>query len=231
MCSASRSVFSSSRLFKRRRRCGSKRRRRCAQIEKRVEPVIPEAAAVSRIGGDVIADVIVGSKGDGDLGDGRRRARDAARRGHHGTQAVAGCFKPFVRRGKPVSVLVILEVAFPDPARDEERRAFDEHRAAERRCLEAMDRDPGNAPAVCVEVVRRSTALPKDRVPERVHTAYTLHANSLIRAGRLHDAIARDRTCDRTGDLVNRPADAGTAGLVTALPACCSSRSATQNGR
>ena len=157
-----------------------------AQIEKRVEPVIPEAAAASRIGGDVIADVIVGPKGTvtsvtvvGGHEMLHAAAITALRQWH---------FKPFVRRGKPVSVLVILEVAFPDPARDDERRAFDEHRAAERRCLEAMDRDPGNAPAVCVEVVRRSTALPKDRVPERSY-AYTLHANSLIRAGRLHDAI------------------------------------------
>lgn len=179
-----------------------------AQIERRVEPVVPQAAAAARIGGDVIADVTVGLQGT--------VTAVTVVGGHEKLHAAAIAalkqwqFKPFLRRGKPVAVQVILEVAFPDPVREEERRAFDEHRAAERRCVEAMDRDPVAAPTVCAEVIPRSAALPKDRVPERSH-AYTLHANSLIRAGRPREAIGELERAIELRDPVDRPADAVTA--------------------
>ena len=179
-----------------------------AQIVKKVDPEVPAEAVAAKIGGAVIADVIIGPNGtvsDITIVGGHEML--------HGEAVVAlrqWRFRPFVRKGKPVSVRVILEVAFPDPIRDAERQGFDEHRAAERRCEQAIEADPRTAPQLCAEVVRLSGELPKDRVLERAH-AFVLHANSLARVDRFPEAIADLKRAVALRETVAGQADADTA--------------------
>ena len=179
-----------------------------SQVLKKVDPEVPAEAVAAKIGGAVIADVVIGPTG--------AVSSITIVGGHemlHGPAVVAlkqWRFRPFVRKGKPVSVRVILEVGFPDPVRDTERRAFDEHRAAERRCEQALDKEPTAAPQLCAEVVRLSDGLPKDRVLERSH-AFVLHANSLARVDRLLEAIGELKRAVALRETVAGQADADTA--------------------
>ena len=179
-----------------------------SQVLKKVDPEVPAEAVAAKIGGAVIADVIIGPTGT--------VSSITIVGGHemlHGEAVVAlkqWRFRPFVRKGKPVSVRVILEVAFPDPVRDTERQAFDEHRAAERRCEQAIETTPAAAPALCAEVIRLSDQLPKDRVLERSH-ALVMHANSLARVDRLPEAITELKRAVALRETVASQADADTA--------------------
>ena len=179
-----------------------------SQLVKKVDPEVPAEAVAAKIGGAVIADVIIGPAGT--------VSSITIVGGHemlHGEAVVAlkqWRFRPFVRKGKPVSVRVILEVAFPDPVRDAERQVFDEHRAAERRCEQAIASNPATAPELCAEVVRLSDRLPKERVLERSH-AFTLHANSLALVDRLAEAIGALKRAIAFRETVAGQADADTA--------------------
>ena len=123
-----------------------------SQVLKKVDPEVPAEAVAAKIGGAVIADVVIGPTGT--------VSSITIVGGHemlHGEAVVAlkqWRFRPFVRKGKPVSVRVILEVAFPDPVRDTERQAFDEHRAAVRRCEQGIKTTPAAAPALCANQIR-----------------------------------------------------------------------------
>ncbi|HEY0871910.1 MAG TPA: TonB family protein [Vicinamibacterales bacterium] len=159
-----------------------------SQIVKRVDPAVPAEAHAAKVGGTVIADVIVDTKGVVTtvvvIGgpDMLHAAANAALRQWR--------FTPFVRGGKPIPVRVILEVDFPDPIREQERRVYEEHRAAERECERLTNAEPVRAPAVCAEAVRLSGSLPADRILERAHTV-GLYAASLAGAGRMADAISQ----------------------------------------
>jgi TonB family protein len=183
------------------------------QVVHKAEPVWPREAAEAKLGGAVIADVLVDRKG--------AVSSVTILAGHDVLHAPAVAalrqwrFKPFVRGGKPVPVQVILEVTFPDPIKDEERRVFETHRAASYECRRQLEAAPQSAERACAEAVRRADALPLDRVPERSHAAGDL-AHALMAAGRLREAIAQmERALVLRAKSLTPPdtpaADAGTA--------------------
>lgn len=155
------------------------------QIVSRVDPVVPKEAAAKKIGGIVIADVIVDRTGrvaSVTIVDGHmllRRAAEAALR--------QWTFKPFA---SPVQV--ILEVRFPDPIKDEQDRISKEYWTASRQCRGLVDEGDATAERVCADALQKSERLPADRVLERSHSASD-YATSLMAAGKTSEAIAQFR--------------------------------------
>jgi TonB family protein len=118
-----------------------------AQVITRVEPQVPAAAAAAKTGGVVIADVTIGVNG---------RVSSVSILGGpaplHAAAQIAlrqWTFKPFVRNGKPRTVITILEVNFPDPVRDEENRNREALRAAQYECDRELEKNQAAAVTAC----------------------------------------------------------------------------------
>ena len=161
-----------------------------AQIVKKVDPVAPSEAAAKKIGGVVIADVIIdraGAVSSITILDGTPILRPAAEAALRQWR-----FKPFQVGGRPSAVQVILEVEFPDPLKDERDRIYQAHRAADLECQRQLEADPAGAQRACADALEKTNALPADRVLERSHAAGN-YAFSLMAVGRLRDAIPQFR--------------------------------------
>ena len=156
------------------------------QIVKRVDPIVPPEAAKAKVGGDVIADVIInpaGAVASVTILSGPAMLHAAAERAMR-----QWTFKPFLQGGRPGTVQVILEVRFPDPVKDEQARLMEAYRATRYECQRQLEAAAAKAEPACAEAVRGADALPPDRVLERSH-AVSDHASSLVAAGRVHEAI------------------------------------------
>jgi TonB family protein len=107
------------------------------QLIKRVDPIVPPEATAARVGGPVIADVIVSPKGTVEsvtILAGPPILQAAA------TEAFRQwVFKPFTRNGRVVPALVLVEVHFPDPIADARQQAALASREATMAYLRGMN--------------------------------------------------------------------------------------------
>ncbi len=158
------------------------------QLVKRVEPIVPPEAAAARVGGPVIADLIVGPKGAVEsvtilAGPPmlHAAAADAFRQ---------WVFRPFLRNGRPAPALVLVEVSFPDPVRDEAVRLNADYRSALFACRREIESAPNTADRPCAALVDAAQRLRPDQTFERLQ-AYELYGESLFRQWRFTEAIAQ----------------------------------------
>lgn len=181
-----------------------------AQLVKRVDPVVPPEAAAKRIGGIVIADVLIGASGTVSgvtILDGHPLLHTAA------TAAIRRwTFKPFLRGGKPSPVQVILEVGFPDPIAEDARAIYTAHENAWHECRRQHEINPRGAEVACAEAVRTSEQLPSDRQLERSHSRSS-HAMALMALGRARDALAEIEMAIKVRTAAAASPDADTADL------------------
>ncbi len=157
-----------------------------AQILKRVDPVIPPEATAKKVGGTVIADVVIAANGTVSsvaILDGHPLLQTAAT-----TALRQWRFKPFLSSGRPSPVQVILEVKFPDPIADAANAVYKAHGAAFLECRRQMEIDPRAAERACAEAARTADQLPADRPLERSHSRSS-HAMTLMALGRGRDAL------------------------------------------
>lgn len=120
------------------------------QIVKMVEPVVPPEAAAAKIGGTVVTEAIIRVNGTVESVSvlaGPQALHKAA------IDAVKQwAFKPFLRNGKPARVLALIDVTFPDPARDEAQRRNRAVFAAMDECRQQQRTPTGEA--VCANAAR-----------------------------------------------------------------------------
>ena len=180
------------------------------QLIKRVEPVVSQEAIKLKVGGPVIADVIVSPKGTVEsvtIIAGPPMLHGAA------TDAFKQwVFKPFLRNGKPAPALVMVEVAFPDPIREEQERASQRYSGARNTCQRDLESAPATAVSSCSALVELAKRLvPPD--PDEVRRAYGFHAESLYRAGRVRESVAEFERALAMPQPRRLPGDSETASL------------------
>ena len=163
------------------------------QLIKRVEPVAPAEAIAQKVGGPVVADIIVSPKGTVEsvtILAGPPMLHPAA------TAAFKQwVFKPFTRNGKPVPALVLVEVAFPDPIADARKAAvavsayaYKAYQGALNACERDLESSPKTADRACGELVRVATQHADLR--RMLPTAHGIYGRSLLNQNRTQEAVA-----------------------------------------
>jgi TonB family protein len=159
-----------------------------AHILTKVDPIVPPEATQARVGGIVSAEVVIRADGSVEavtiLAGPDMLHRSAI-------EAVTRwTFKPFVDRGRAARVVTIVDVPFPDPIRDEEKRRADAYWTRDPQCRRLLESgSPSEAERVCRELAEASEQLPADRVLERSHAWFVL-GTATLRAGRPREALA-----------------------------------------
>jgi len=157
------------------------------QIVKQVEPIVPPAAAAAKIGGLVVADIIVRINGTVEsvtILTGARELHQAA------ADAIKQwTFKPFLQQGRPARVMTIVEVSFPDPIREDKIRLQREFFGAENSCRRQSESAPRSADMACAEYASLADkAFPSSDMAANAHEAY---AQSLVVQDRFSEALAQ----------------------------------------
>ena len=157
-----------------------------AHVVSKVDPVIPAAVTAARIGGNVIADLTVrldGSVESVTILSGAEQLHRPV------TEALLRWkFRPFLKNGRPVRVITLIEVNLPDPIRYEARRRDENFLHAQNLCQQALATAQSASIAPCSEVVRLSDQLPADRIIERSQ-ALSWSGQSLLLNGRGAEGI------------------------------------------
>ena len=184
------------------------------QLVTRVNPVWPTGAAAAKAGGVVIADLIVRVDGTVEsvtiLGGHdllRQATSDALKRWR---------FRPFVVSGKPARVLTLVEVTFPDPAADEERRTYEEYRATRAECRRQLDTPPADPVTACHAAMRAADRFGQERPLER-SGAVADYALSLLRTGRPAEALVEYKRATAIRERDSGRDDADVASLYYAV--------------
>ena len=99
-------------------------------------------------------------------------------------------FRPFMRNGRPVRAVAMIDLALPNPREESHRKASNEYFAAQLACERALATDPQSAEPVCLQAVSLSETLDASSRLERSHSL-SYHGISLAAAGRNADALAR----------------------------------------
>ena len=158
------------------------------QVVERVEPSLPPDIVSANPGAVLAADVVV--KADGTIesvtlvtGPGalERPFVEALRKWR---------FRPFLRNGRPVRAVVMIDLALANPREEALRKASTDYFAAQLACERALATDARSAEPACLQAVGLSDTLHASRRLERSH-ALGYHGMSLAAAGRNADALAR----------------------------------------
>jgi tetratricopeptide (TPR) repeat protein len=134
-------------------------------VQKRVDPLLPPEAVLLRVGGLVLADVVIRADGTVDSVD------IVSGNAMLGPNVIAALkqwtFAPFLQDGKPARVITLIEINFPDPGRDEARRANAAYSAATFECRKALESAPRDSVKICQEAVDSSRQLIPEQQLER----------------------------------------------------------------
>jgi TonB family protein len=180
-----------------------------AQIVKRVDPIVPPVAQSLRVGGTVIADVTISATGRVtavNILAGPDLLHEATR-----TALRQWTFKPFVVRGQARSVITILEVKFPDPAKEEQDGNDEALRDATHECERQMEIDVAAAVPQCrkamlaTEKVR--VAVSAQTIGYEYERAWRAYLNALIKAGHEQADIDTLKRAIETRAKLGRPGD------------------------
>jgi tetratricopeptide (TPR) repeat protein len=181
------------------------------QLIKRVDPIVPPEAVAQKVGGPVVADIIVSPKGTVES------VRILAGPPLLHPAAIAAfkqwVFKPFIRNSKPMPALVMVEVAFPDPIRAEALRAERDRAAARNACERDLESSPQTAVRSCAEWARVADGLPAS---ER-SGALASYGQSLYRQGRLPEALVQFERALAARLTRPSPGDADIAALYAVI--------------
>jgi TonB-like protein len=155
-------------------------------VVSKVDPVVPTAVTVAKIGGNVIADITVRPDGSVESVTILSGAQPLHR---PVTEALLRWkFRPFVKNGRPTRVITLIEISLPDPIRDEARQRDEIYLNAENLCQQALATTRNASVGPCSEVVRLSDQLPADRRIERSRALSWL-GQSLLLNGRDAEGI------------------------------------------
>ncbi len=165
-----------------------------ANVVTRVDPVLPIDVTAAKIGGDVIADVVI--RADGTVESVTMVAGAEPLRGPVAAALRKWRFRPLVVGGRAARVVTLVTVAFADPIRDEVLRINQAYFAQRNQCQRQIESAPRSAIAECAELVRLSEQLPADSLLER-SGALELSAQSLVFGGRLPDGSRRSSAASR----------------------------------
>ncbi|HEY1308567.1 MAG TPA: energy transducer TonB [Vicinamibacterales bacterium] len=189
------------------------------QTVKRVEPSLPPDIVAANPGAVLAADVVI--RADGTVESVTLVTGPGALERPFVEALRQWVFRPFLRNGRPVRAVAMIDLALANPREESLRKASNDYLAAELACERALATDARSAEPVCLHAVSLSETLDASRRLERSH-ALGDHGISLAAAGRNADALARFEQAIAAHQDVLRAersdsaADADMAGLLTA---------------
>jgi hypothetical protein len=155
-------------------------------VTKRIDPTVPKEAAEAKVGGKVYADVII--RADGTVESVEILAGADMLKSTTSAAIKQWTFRPFLEGGKPARVIALIEIDFPDPVKDEERRIYDGYRTSEYQCRRQLESSPESAIKPCEDAVAFALQLPAERKLERSQTI-TLLGQAFVTSRRFADAL------------------------------------------
>lgn len=189
------------------------------QVVKRVEPSLPPEIVAANPGAVLAADVVV--RADGTVESVTLVTGPIALERPFVEALRQWVFRPFMRNGRPVRALAMIDLALANPREESLRKASNDYFAAQLACERALATDARSAEPVCLQAVSLSETLDASRRLERSH-ALGYHGISLAAVGRNADALARFEQAIATrqdalrAERSDAAADADMAGLLTA---------------
>jgi hypothetical protein len=189
------------------------------QILKRVEPSVPADLVAANPGAVLAADVVV--RADGTVESVTLVTGPSGLEQPFVGALKQWVFRPFLRNGRPVRAVAMIDLALADPREEAFRKASNDYFSAQLACERALSTDARGAEPVCLQAVERSSALDASRRLERSN-ALGYHGVSLAAAGRDADALGRfeqaiaARQSASRGQRGDDAVDAGMAGLLAA---------------
>jgi len=192
------------------------------QVLKRVEPSLPLDVVAANPGAVLAADVVV--RADGTVESVTLVTGPSGLEQPFVGALKQWVFRPFLRNGRPVRAVAMIDLALANPREEALRKASNDYVAAQLACERALATEARNAEPVCIQAVERSNALDTSSRLERAN-ALGYHAVSLAVAGRDAEALGRfDQAIDarqRTARAQRGDAavDVGMADLLAAAAA------------